>query len=64
MRKLIIALLLVVILLSLFVGVAFATCPEYEDKGNSSHGGTNTSNPHCIGGSVHSDSNGKYQACP
>ncbi len=31
MKKLIFALLLVAVLLSLFASVAFATCPEYED---------------------------------
>lgn len=31
MRKLVFALLLVAVLLSLFAGVALATCPEYED---------------------------------
>ncbi len=53
MRKLIIALLLVVILLTLFVGVVSATCPEYEDKYSGAPKGNGGGNPHCVTVSSH-----------
>lgn len=44
MKRVIVALLLVTVLLSLFAGVAFATCPEYEDP--RPPGAAHTNNDH------------------
>jgi hypothetical protein len=64
MRKLILVLLLVLVLLTLFAGVAFATCPEYEDKVSVSPGGKKGANTNCAQVSDTASAKGKFVPCP
>ncbi len=67
MRRFIFALLLVAVLLSLFAGVAFATCPEYEDPlppGAAHASQIGADHIHCVQVSSHAWDNGNFTACP